>query len=282
MPRLFSRMTVLVASPSDTIDERAALERIIAATNRTAGAENGVFLELVKWETHVRPSISSDGQAVINSQLPVPDAVLGIFWRRIGTQTPRARSGSIEEIEGAIERWRRKDDVDVLVYFNQAASGSSNDDNVVSGELVGFKRSLQESGVLTWDYEGTADFERQVKEHLDSLVRMWATRHSIGADVRAQPSSLRAGSLITVEAHAVSRLRDDLHGLYIAATSKDFRSDNYTRALAFAIDHIQFGILELLTAVGEMDEDEAARMSVEWEKWVQMVDDEVPHHPSQK
>lgn len=73
------------------------MDRVVAELNRGIADERGLVVELIRWETHVRPVIGTDAQDVINRQIGVPDVFIGIFWKRLGTPTPRAPSGTAEE-----------------------------------------------------------------------------------------------------------------------------------------------------------------------------------------
>jgi hypothetical protein len=87
---------VFVASPGDTGEERQRLERVVEELNKGVADENRIVLDLVRWETHTRPGIGEDAQDVINRQIPEPDIVIAMFWRRLGTPTHRAPSGTAE------------------------------------------------------------------------------------------------------------------------------------------------------------------------------------------
>ena len=69
--------------------------------------EKRVLLELVRWETHVAPSLGSDPQDVVNRQIGEYDLFVGIMWKRMGTPTALATSGTEEEFNGAYELWQQ-------------------------------------------------------------------------------------------------------------------------------------------------------------------------------
>jgi anti-sigma regulatory factor (Ser/Thr protein kinase) len=166
------RLRVFVASPGDTEEERERLKDVIDEVNKGVAKERNLTLELVRWETDVRPGSGSDAQNVINRQLPDPDIVVGIFWTRLGTPTPRAESGTAEELEAAIERWRAQDPVEIMVYFNQAPIPPLGGDLDQRQRLRAFRQELQKEN-LVWEYDGVADFEKNVRSHLTDFVRDW-------------------------------------------------------------------------------------------------------------
>ena len=91
-----------MASPGDVKEERERLERIVTELNRSWADSLEIEIELVRWETHAFPGFSTDAQATINAQLGDDyEIFIGLLWSRIGTPSPRARSGTMEEFERA-------------------------------------------------------------------------------------------------------------------------------------------------------------------------------------
>ena len=188
MPESITALRLFVASPSDTQPERDAVDRVLDELNRGIAASRGLQLIPVKWETDVRPGIGSDAQDVINRQIAPPDVFVGIFWKRVGTQTPRAESGTAEEIERAIAQWRSSPGgIEILVYFNQQPFTPRPSD---MEQLVGvqtFRAKLQEAGLLVSEYSGPADFETKLRGHLTSYVRDWAPAAPAAPDPPSGP-----------------------------------------------------------------------------------------------
>jgi hypothetical protein len=83
----FTKLRVFVASPGDTLEERACLTGVMEALNRGIAADRGFVLELVKWETHAWPGAGLDAQAVINREIDTPDILIAIFWKRLRPRT---------------------------------------------------------------------------------------------------------------------------------------------------------------------------------------------------
>lgn len=104
MAKQVSVLSVFVASPEDVADERECLEGVIRELN-LQWTSRCVRLELVRWETHAYPGVGSDPQEVINEQIGDDyDIFLGLLWKRFGTATPRAGSGTEEEFNRAFAR----------------------------------------------------------------------------------------------------------------------------------------------------------------------------------
>src|ERR1700754_3173629 len=111
MPRREIVLQVFVAAPSDVDPEREALSSVVHELNATWSRNTGIRFELLDWKNGVTPGIGSDSQAVINQQVGGSyDVFIAVVWSRIGTPTPRAASGTVEEIERAIARHRAGED----------------------------------------------------------------------------------------------------------------------------------------------------------------------------
>jgi hypothetical protein len=171
-------LEIFVASPSDVSDERELLDTVVSELNRTWSNSLGVTLELLKYETHVRPAFSTDPQAVINEQIGQDyDAFIGIFWSRIGTPTPRAVSGSIEEFDKAYSRWESNNkSPEIMVYFKDAAIPPSEVDPKQLAAVQEFKASMSEKGGMYSQFNDRSGFESSVRAHLSAVALSFAVK----------------------------------------------------------------------------------------------------------
>ncbi len=142
-------------------------------------------LDLIRWETHVRPGIANDPQEAINNQIGnACDIIVGIFWGRIGTPTPRAGSGTLEELEKAIARWESDNNsVEVMIYFKDDGISPSQSDPDQLRQLASFRASLPERGVLYKQVTGK-EFESLLR--ID-LARAVTNKFGQKAPLRSQP-----------------------------------------------------------------------------------------------
>src|SRR5947209_13179930 len=110
-----------MASPSDTREERERLEQIVAELNRTWASTLSLEIELVRWETHAYPGFNTDPQATINEEIRDDfEIFIGLLWARVGTPTPRATSGTLEEFERAYARFKTNpESISLLFYFKE-------------------------------------------------------------------------------------------------------------------------------------------------------------------
>ncbi len=176
MPITATVLRVFVASPGDVKEERKILEEVIRELNLTRFDQLGVILELVKWETHVSPGISTDAQAVINEQIADDyDIFVGILWTRFGTPTNRASSGTEEEFERAYARWKvNPDRIRVLVYFKSTPIAPDQIDAEQLKRIHAFRKGLGDKGVLYWSYTTLEEFALFLRLHLGRQVQDWS------------------------------------------------------------------------------------------------------------
>ncbi|MBG9390090.1 hypothetical protein [Caenimonas aquaedulcis] len=185
MPRTEDVLTIFLASPSDVSDERSRFAEVIADWNRAWSRELGLRLELVRWEDDAFPGIGVDAQDVINRQLPADyDLFVGVMWSRFGTPTGRAGSGTKEEFDRALARYREApDSLDILFYFKDAPISPSKLDPHQLAKVLEFKASLQDTGLLSWDFSDLDQFKNLVELHLTRHVQAWRKRRDQGTDV---------------------------------------------------------------------------------------------------
>lgn len=250
------RLQVFVASPSDTRAERRAMRGIIDELNLGVADSRGIVLELVEWETHSWPGVGLDAQDVINHQIDVPDIVIGIFWRRLGTETGRAASGTVEEIENALSLLAAGHSLEVLVYFNEQNFFPQPDDLEQVARVLQFRGQLQRRGLLTSSYEGLEDFEAKARLHLTQIVRRWPVDrmhlpvNSQGTG-RAGAESVGGGSWpsLAAEGRLSARIRSLLGGEAYALTGAVAEAMQEKGFRALSRERVTVTIMELLANV---------------------------------
>ena len=178
MPRNTAVFQVFVASPSDVADERRLLEGVIRQLNQVWSKSLGITFELLKWETDVHPSFSTDPQAAINEQIGLEyDVFIGIFWGRFGTPTPRAASGTMEEFERAYSRFTsNKTSPEIMIYFKDAGISPSKTDTEQLQKVNDFRESLAVKGGLYSMFEDQAGFESSLRSHLSALAQKFSAQ----------------------------------------------------------------------------------------------------------
>jgi len=90
---------ILIASPSDVLEEREAAVRVMQDWNDLHSNNRRVVILPLRWETHTAPEYNVRPQEAINRRIVDDcDLVVGIFWTKLGTPTGEADSGTLEEI----------------------------------------------------------------------------------------------------------------------------------------------------------------------------------------
>lgn len=106
-------MQFMVASPSDAEPLHDVVRRAIDRWNRMHGLARGIVLMVRTGKADIAPEVARRTQEVSNRRLlPRSDALIAIFWTRIGTPTDRYESGTVEEIARHTAARKR-----VMIYF---------------------------------------------------------------------------------------------------------------------------------------------------------------------
>lgn len=172
-------LRVVVASPSDVQAERKALSAVRDELNKGIAKERQVQIELFLWETDTHPGFHPDGpQGHIDGILPIQDCdvFLGVFWKRFGTPTKDARSGTEHEFRLAYKAWQKNRRPQIMVYFNQqAATPKTPEEAIQWSQVLQFQQDFPKEG-LWWPYKTKAQFTKLVRDHLTQFLRQ---QHSL-------------------------------------------------------------------------------------------------------
>lgn len=172
MPRVSTVITLFLASPSDVAPERAIVTRVIDDWNAIEGRNRNVLFELLSWERNTSSSIGDDGQDVINGQIGDSyDAMIALFWTKVGMETERAVSGSVEEYERALARHNSGDDIEIGVYFKTAAPSL---DMIKPSQYQGvldLKDRIEADGVYHKSFVDDISLDFEIKLFLDRISK---------------------------------------------------------------------------------------------------------------
>lgn len=170
MPIRITKIRIFVASPKDVTYERDRLKNVVDELNTLVAADKDFTLELVRWETHCAPHMG-ETQDVINKQIGDYDIFVGIMWKRFGTPTKKAESGTEEEFMKAYESWKSKDKpIKILFYFCKkpyVLNTTSEVDQLK--KVIEFRTKLQQKGLI-FTYPGPKGFEDLVRPHLTKII----------------------------------------------------------------------------------------------------------------
>lgn len=159
-------LRVLIASPSDLSEERAAAAEAINEWNAQHSATQMVVLLPVAWETHARPSMGDRPQAILNNQFVDDcDILIGMFWARFGTDTGKAPSGSVEEIDRTAAAGKP-----VMIYFSDRPIAPSAINLDQLSKLASFKAETMKSA-LVGQFTSTTDLKARLAKDLHGQVQ---------------------------------------------------------------------------------------------------------------
>ena len=166
-----TKIRVFIASPGDVQTERDSMSGVIQELNSTIGERHGFVIELVKWETHCHPAMGRP-QGVINEQIGPYDIFIGIMWKRFGSPTGVAESGTEEEFRRAYSAWRENRVSNILFYFSQEPfMPQSQEENEQMRKVLFFKEEFARNE-LVWKYANAGAFADTVRPHLARILLM--------------------------------------------------------------------------------------------------------------
>jgi hypothetical protein len=143
---------ILLAGPGDVARERREIADTIETWNQRYAHHMNLVMRPVMWETDAYPELGDDPQATINRQLAGRcAAVIAVFATRLGTATPRASSGTPEEIDRFVAEGKP-----VAVCFSEGQADTSRIDVDQLQALRAYRVSLSGRGLYR-GYESVAD-----------------------------------------------------------------------------------------------------------------------------
>ena len=203
MPYVATVLRVMIASPSDVPEARDAVEKAVHGWNDANARNKGVILQAWRWETSAVPVMGAHPQKLINAQgVDDSDIVFALFGGRLGSPTLDAISGTIEEVDRALELGKP-----VHMYFSTAPLPNDVDTTQLDA-LRAFKKDMQDRGLLgefnnpehlnheVWkaiEHDiprlnvGTEPLTRQEPTGVDFLVQPGQEREVSGATSKGAP-----------------------------------------------------------------------------------------------
>jgi hypothetical protein len=179
------KLNVFVASPSDVNGEREIVSAICMELNSIWGDLLGLNLNLIRWETHTYPAVSEYAQNAINEQLDDYDIFIALFWNRFGTPTKVALSGTEEELNIAIEIYKKQNkSLDIMVYFKEQTTDNSNREQQKNVNIL--KEKIEKNGSIYYrTFRELKDFESLLRMNLSFVAQKWAKKYSLNDMDRA-------------------------------------------------------------------------------------------------
>jgi hypothetical protein len=178
MPFTANVIRVLIASPSDLVEERKVAITTVYEWNALHAEAESVVLLPVAWETHATPRSGVRPQAAINEQLvDQSDILVGMFWTKLGSSTGVAPSGTVEEIERFISAGKP-----ALLYFSKRPVDPGTIDAKQNRKLKEFKETTQKNA-LVGSFDSLETLQETLAHHLLSEVRLLSLKNARGVAI---------------------------------------------------------------------------------------------------
>lgn len=173
---------ILIASPSDVVDERDIAVKTIQEWNDLNSPERRIVMLPLRWETHSAPEYGTRPQEVIN-RLVVDhcDLVIGVFWTRVGTPTGIAESGTLEEIERVANQGKP-----VMLYFSQVRQDPNSIDLTQLAKLRDFRQKILPKALVE-SFTSQIEFRDKLSKQLEIQLRSLVAGETTGAADSTSP-----------------------------------------------------------------------------------------------
>lgn len=166
MPYEAKVFSILIASPSDVIDEREIAVRTIQEWNDLNSSSRQIVLLPMRWETHTSPEYGTRPQEVINRQIvDQADLLVGIFWTRLGSPTGIKDSGTLEEIERVAISNKP-----VMLYFSKKTKDPDDIDTEQLIKLREFKKKTYPNSLIE-TFNNQIEFRDKLSRQIEMQLR---------------------------------------------------------------------------------------------------------------
>lgn len=161
-------LTIFSSSPGDVAAEREILDQVVRDINVLTG-QFGVIANIWHYKKDALPAIGPDAQAALNDQIPSDyEIYVGVMHGRLGTPTGRASSGTVEEFEQALKRFRKTGYPKILFYFSDRPANTVSEESAIQLQKVSLFRAQYPGYFVT--YQDLDEFKKKIHDHLLTLL----------------------------------------------------------------------------------------------------------------
>lgn len=167
---------ILISSPSDVVKEKRIVKEVIDQLNDVIFQNNEkIQLELLGLGISSYSSIEGvDSQDILNKQFGDEyDIFIGIMWKKFGTPTKRAESGTVEEFNRAYNRCKKDPSkMKVGFYFNTNNKNLTEVNLEELNKIEGFKNKFitNEYTIIFQQYNSYKNFEKLIRCNLAIFI----------------------------------------------------------------------------------------------------------------
>lgn len=163
MQRDIEAYRILISCPSDITEEVKIIKEELENINTSLLKKLNIRLETLYWEDDIFPEYGNRTQDIINNQIVMnADAIIAVFGEKIGSDTGKYKSGTIEEIEEVIKLSKK-----VFVYFSEKdVSREGIDKSVYEIKKINeFKKEYGSKGIYSI-YKNNEEFRKKINSNL--------------------------------------------------------------------------------------------------------------------
>ena len=173
---------IVLSSPSDVAEEHAIVRWVLEKLNKGIADDYNIHFDTTHWKTDASPGFHSEGpQGLIDPVLDIKncDIYIGILWKRFGTPTSKAGSGTEHEFNDAFDSWQKKRQPYLMFYFKTIDSTfNTSEDAIQAAKVLQFKEKFPQQG-LYCDFQNKDEFRDLIEIHLTQyLKRNQPEKHS--------------------------------------------------------------------------------------------------------
>lgn len=181
MARKSEIIEIFISGPSDIAPEKAQIIATISEWNATRSRDAQVFFSPLTWEEVVTSTVSGRPQGAINEQIGNDyDVYLGVMWSRFGAPTGVSESGTVEEFDRALERFKSGEGIRLAMLFSMAPIHPSNLDGEQFAKVQEFKKRFASEGGLYKEFSDHDSLRISVTRLLEDIVRSRSGRVVLG------------------------------------------------------------------------------------------------------
>jgi len=177
MKKTINIIDVFLSAPSDTSKECSIVLEIAKEINEIWSRYLKIQFDISYYKDY-RPTFESDAQIAVNKQMPENiDLYFSVLWNRIGTPTPRAISGTVEEFEIAYKKHQQNSNsIDLMIYFKKQNKNKIDIDLDQVEKVNKYKQHISTLGSFYKSFDTSDEFRNIVRSHLSLFIQSFSKK----------------------------------------------------------------------------------------------------------